>query len=451
MAASSSAAEEEGLEKASAARQFFEDFYSATGSYVVGRINRYTELQNRIDSGELSGAAAEAARDEFALAERRFLRQRRKRIKLHDFDLIKMVGKGGYGEVYLVRKKDTTEVLALKKMKKSAILKSQTEITHLRTERNVLANQQSRWLVQMVYSFQDAANVYMAMEFVHGGDVRTRLTAVDTLSEADARFYIAEMFLSVDALHQAGYIHRDLKPENFLIDSNGHIKLTDFGLSKGNMLTIQSQTMKRGMLPSSKDGDRRSIGARKRVFGSIKRNARELAFSLVGSPDYMAVEMLRGEGYDFSVDYWALAAILFEMIVGFAPFADDDIEAVFRNIFNHEVTLNFPDIYTYMSHEAWDLITSILKEPADRLGKGGISEIKSHQFFDSIAWKALGTESGPSPPWVPELSDDTDTRYFDVYEEDPNAVAAEDAADADAKFQAFPAFTFKRRRPDASS
>merc|ERR1712065_80478 len=116
--------------------------------------------------------------------------------------------------------------------------------------------------------------------------------------------YIAEMFLAVDALHQAGYIHRDLKPENFLVDSAGHIKLTDFGLSKGNMLAIQSQTMKRGMLPTSQDEGRRSIGARKRVFGSIKKSARELAYSLVGSPDYMAVEMLRGEGYDFSVDYW---------------------------------------------------------------------------------------------------------------------------------------------------
>ena len=412
---------------------------------MVGRINRHSELENRIASGALSDAEAESARDEFARGERRFLRQRRKRIKLQDFDLIKMVGKGGYGEVYLVRKKDTEEVLALKKMKKSAIVKSQTELTHLRTERNVLANQQSRWLVQMVYSFQDAANVYMAMEFVHGGDVRTRLTAVDTLSEEDSRFYIAEMFLAVDALHQAGYIHRDLKPENFLVDSAGHIKLTDFGLSKGNMLTIQSQTMKRGMLPTSQDEGRRSIGARKRVFGSIKKNARELAYSLVGSPDYMAVEMLRGEGYDFSVDYWALACILFEMAIGFAPFADDDIEAVFRNIFNHEATLNFPDIYTYMSEEQWSLIKAILQEPGDRLGKGGISEVKSHPFFDSIDWSSLGKADGPPPPWVPELTDDTDTRYFDVYDEDPNAFA-EDAADADAKFQAFPAFTFKRRR-----
>jgi len=221
------------------------------------------------------------------------------------------------------------------------------------------------------------------MEFVGGGDVRTRLTQADTLGEPEARFYIAEMFLAVNALHQKGYIHRDLKPENFLIDNGGHIKLTDFGLSKGNMDTVQSQTMNRGFKPVG-DKDKRTIKNFKQIFSTMKgtkaRN-REMAYSMVGSPEYMAVEMLRGDGYDFTVDYWALACILFEMLIGFSPFADDDIESIFRNIFNHQVTLNFPDIFTYMTHDGWDFIHAVLQEPKERLGKDGFEHVRNHKFF----------------------------------------------------------------------
>lgn len=209
------------------------------------------------------------------------------------------------------------------------------------------------------------------------------------------------------------------------------------------MLTVQSQTMKRGM--PTDDGGRRSIGQYRRVFGSLRasKNARELAYSLVGSPDYMAVEMLRGEGYSQSVDYWALACILFEMCIGFTPFADDDIEAVFRNIFSHATTLNFPDINTYLSADCWDLISAILKEPAERLGRNGISEIKAHRFFAPINWRELETAR---PPWVPELSSDVDTRYFDEYVASEGTLGAVDddsGADPSSR-RMFSAFTFKR-------
>lgn len=154
-----------------------------------------------------------------------------KRISLKDFEFVRKIGQGGFGAVWVVRKKDTGEVLALKIVNKSLIWKK-NKVTQMKNERDVLASHLNAWMVQLAYSFQDPHYCYLAMEFCPGGDLRHLLTALGYLEEHEVRLYMAEMILAVFSLHSLGYIHRDLKPDNFLIDSKGHLKLTDFGLSK---------------------------------------------------------------------------------------------------------------------------------------------------------------------------------------------------------------------------
>ncbi|KAF9346535.1 hypothetical protein BGX26_001935 [Mortierella sp. AD094] len=191
----------------------------------------------------LSAEGAEQAWTEFRLQERMTLRQRRTRTQAIQFKILTQVGQGGFGEVFLARKADTSELCALKRMSKKH-LHLQDEVQHILTERDVLTATKSEWHVKLLYSFQDTEYVYLAMEFVRGGDVRTMLIARGVLKEEDSKLYFAEMMMAIDALHQQGYIHRDLKPENFLIDHTGHIKLTDFGLSKGQLAESRIEVMK---------------------------------------------------------------------------------------------------------------------------------------------------------------------------------------------------------------
>ncbi|KAJ1558106.1 serine/threonine-protein kinase dbf2, partial [Nowakowskiella sp. JEL0078] len=167
--------------------------------------------------------------------ERAFLRRRRTRMRVSNFHIITQVGQGGYGEVFLARKQETNEICALKRMSKRLLSKLGEKVQHVLTERDILTRTETPWLVKLLYAFQDIEHVYLAMEYVPGGDVRTLLNNYGVLREEHARFYVAEMIMCVSELHRLGYIHRDLKPENFLIDSTGHVKLTDFGLSRGTL------------------------------------------------------------------------------------------------------------------------------------------------------------------------------------------------------------------------
>ncbi|KAJ3290333.1 hypothetical protein HK104_006852 [Borealophlyctis nickersoniae] len=231
------------------------------------------------------------------------------------FDIVTQIGQGGYGQVFLARKKDTKELCALKKMSKK-LLHKLGEVQHIWTERDILTRTASPWLVKLLYAFQDMDNVYLAMEYAPGGDMRTLLNVSGRLREEHARYYAAEMFVAIAELHRLGYIHRDLKPENFLIDSTGNLKLTDFGLSRGTMSTAVVESLrikleKIRQMPFTY----RSTAERQTIHKSIRKEDMQ-AFSLVGSPDYMAPEVLlqNGKGYGLEVDYWSAGCILFECL-----------------------------------------------------------------------------------------------------------------------------------------
>jgi cell cycle protein kinase DBF2 len=207
----------------------------------------------------------------------------------------------------------------------------------------------------------------LPQEYVPGGDFRTLLNNTGVLANRHARFYIAEMFCSVDALHQLGYIHRDLKPENFLIDSTGHVKLTDFGLAAGFLAPGKIESMRVKLekvgetyVPFGKPMEQRTVAERREGYRSMREKDVNYAKSIVGSPDYMAPEVLKGDDYEFSVDYWSLGCMHFEALTGFPPFAGATVDETWKNLKHWRDVLKRPvweDPNYFISNRTWNFIT----------------------------------------------------------------------------------------------
>ena len=394
--------------------------------------------------------------------ERAFLRKRRTKIKHSDFDILAQVGQGGYGSVHLARKRDTKEIVALKVMSK-ALLHKMDEIQHILTERDILTNARSDWLVKLLYSFQDQRSVYLAMEYVPGGDFRTLLTNSGVLHDPHARFYTAEMFVAVDELHKLGYIHRDLKPENFLISATGHIKLTDFGLAAGAISDRRIAELRnrlQALAPEGRQMPDYSTVERQRMYRSLRAHDPAMAHSVVGSPDYMAPEVLASRKYDKSVDYWSLGCILFECLAGFPPFSGENVNRTWENLRRWKDNLKRPH-YDAPEHQefnllddAWSMITRVVAEEGSRLRS--LDEVKRHPYyrpygdFSSLAKMRV--------PFKPALQGEDDHGYFDDFEneEDMNKykevhqkqLALEKLAERSGalKKTAFAGFTYKHSK-----
>ncbi|EDO02637.1 hypothetical protein SS1G_05114 [Sclerotinia sclerotiorum 1980 UF-70] len=400
----------------------------------------------------------------YAGRERANLRKRRVRLRQGDFQILTQVGQGGYGQVFLAQKKDTREVCALKVMSKKLLFKLD-EVRHVLTERDILTNAKSEWLVRLLYSFQDEKSIYLAMEYVPGGDFRTLLNNTGVLANRHARFYIAEMFCCVDALHQLGYIHRDLKPENFLIDSTGHVKLTDFGLAAGFLAPGKIESMRVKLekvgetyVPFGKPIEERTVAERREGYRSLRNKDVNYAKSIVGSPDYMAPEVLKGDEYDYSVDYWSLGCMHFEALTGFPPFAGATVDETWKNLKHWREVLKRPvweDPNYFISNRTWNFITSCITSKVKRFSN--ISEVYGHQYFAEVDWNTLRSQRAP---FVPELDSETDAGYFDDFSSEADMAkykevhdkqtALENMADReDAMSKSlFVGFTFRHRKPN---
>ncbi|KAK5801406.1 kinase-like domain-containing protein [Linnemannia elongata] len=373
------------------------------------------------------------------------LRQRRTRTQAIQFQILTQVGQGGFGEVFLARKTDTNELCALKRMSKKR-LHLQDEVQHILTERDVLTSTKSEWHVKLLYSFQDTEYVYLAMEFVQGGDVRTMLTARGVLKEEDTRLYFAEMVMAIDALHQQGYIHRDLKPENFLIDAGGHVKLTDFGLSKGQLAESRIEAMKARLKEllhqhhhqqqqqyhnhqhqqaQQTQQQSQQLGGNNSI--EYKNEGIRRAFSIVGSADYMAPEILTSQGYDYGVDYWSLGCILFEFLCGYSPFQAEDTRQTCVNVWHWRRVLKRPVYDTEenmefnLTNEAWDLMTRLITDREERYTT--LQQVKDHPWFAGLDWTKLRNTKAS---FVPVLSTPMDTSYFDDFSNPDDMVGYKD-------------------------
>jgi cell cycle protein kinase DBF2 len=299
---------------------------------------------------------------------------------------------------------------------------------------------------------------------VPGGDFRTLLNNTSVIHNRHARFYIAEMVECVDSLHQLGYIHRDLKPENFLIDSTGHVKLTDFGLAAGILAPAKIESMRIKLAsignvdsPLGRPMEERTAAERRDGYRSLRERNVNYAKSIVGSPDYMAPEVLKGDEYDFTVDYWSLGCMLFEALAGYPPFAGATVDETWQNLKRWTKVLKKPvyeDPAYYLSKRTWDLITRLVAARSSRFR--GAKEIRAHPYFAEVDWSQLREQRAP---FVPELDSETDAGYFDDFtsEEDmakykevhDKQQALESMADRDEQMGKglFVGFTFRYASP----
>ncbi|GAA5841991.1 hypothetical protein JCM9279_002747 [Rhodotorula babjevae] len=448
--------------KADVAQLFFYDHYFDLLTYLSSRKARLSSFQQSVAARpSLTQPELSAEWASYTGRERVVLRKRRTKLKLAQFHIVTQVGQGGYGEVFLARHKETNQVVALKKMKKRTLAKTD-EIRHVLIERDILASTSSPWLVRLLYAFQDPEHVFLAMDFIAGGDFRTLLNNSGVLKEEHARFYISEMFCAVAELHKLGYIHRDLKPENFLIDTTGHIKLTDFGLAAGALNPGKIEHLK-DKLDSVADSPLilRSTLEMKSLYKSIRMADARYADSVVGSPDYMAIETLRGQSYSYSVDYWSLGCILFEFLAGFPPFSGASPEETWNNLKNWQRVLRRPeyhrpeDLIFNLSDLGWDAITRLIAPKESRMST--LDAVKRHGFFAGVEWDGLRDRKAP---FIPALDSEIDAGYFDDFSSEADMAkyaevrdkqravdgVAERALDAKLARGVWVGFTFKAKK-----
>ncbi|XP_058887445.1 microtubule-associated serine/threonine-protein kinase 2-like isoform X2 [Acipenser ruthenus] len=314
--------------------------------------------------------------------------QRKKPPCEEDFENIKLISNGAYGAVYLVRHKETRQRFAMKKInKQNLILRNQIQQAFV--ERDILTFAENPFVVSMFCSFETKRHLCMVMEYVEGGDCATLLKNIGALSVDMARMYFAETVLALEYLHNYGIVHRDLKPDNLLITSMGHVKLTDFGLSKIGLMSLTTNLYE----------------------GHIEKDAREfLDKQVCGTPEYIAPEVILRQGYGKPVDWWAMGVILYEFLVGCAPFFGDTPEELFGQVISDEII--WPEEEDALPPEAEDLISKLLRQnPMDRLGTGSAFEVKQHRFFSDLDWNSLLRQKAE---FIPQLESEDDTSYFDT-------------------------------------
>lgn len=267
----------------------------------------------------------------------KYVENKQRSLKIEDFELLKVVGKGSFGKVMQVMKKDTQRIYALKTLRKQHII-SRSEVAHTLAERSVLAQINNPFIVPLKFSFQSPEKLYLVLAFVNGGELFHHLQREQRFDINRSRFYAAELLCALECLHGFGVIYRDLKPENILVDYAGHIALCDFGLCKLDM----------------KDEDKTN--------------------TFCGTPEYLAPELLHGHGYTKAVDWWTLGVLLYEMLTGLPPFYDENTNEMYRKILAEPLHFPGPDV---VPPAARDLLTRLLDRDATRrLGTNGASEIK---------------------------------------------------------------------------
>ncbi|KAI4870325.1 serine/threonine-protein kinase cot-1 [Hypoxylon rubiginosum] len=402
--------------------QLAADFFKDSVKRARERNLRQSEMEQKLQDPNQSSSRREQIWQNGGKKEARYLRFLRTKDKPENYTTVKIIGKGAFGEVKLVQKKADGQVYAMKSLIKTEMFKKD-QLAHVRAERDILAESDSPWVVKLFTTFQDANFLYMLMEFLPGGDLMTMLIKYEIFSEDITRFYIAEIVLAIEAVHKLGFIHRDIKPDNILLDRGGHVKLTDFGLSTGfHKLHDNNYYQQLLQGKSTRPKDRNSVAldqinltvSNRSQINDWRKSRRLMAYSTVGTPDYIAPEIFTGHGYTFDCDWWSLGTIMFECLVGWPPFCAEDSHDTYRKIVNWRQSLYFPDDIT-LGAEAEHLIRSLICNTEVRLGRSGAQEIKNHAFFRGVEFDSLRRIRAP---FEPRLTSAIDTTYFPTDEID---------------------------------
>ena len=346
--------------------------------------NLYNTINNHFNNiTNLSESEKEEIKYIFIQKIYNYNRLSRQKISEKRFEIISDIGKGGFGKVKLCRDKNTNQIYAMKKLKFDLLI-NKAQLFHIHTEKYILSlNTNNPWKVKLNYSFLSNGYLYFIMDYYPGGDFLHYMNGKDTLTEEEAKFYIAEIILAVDSIHKNNCIHRDIKPENIFIDQNGHLKIGDFGLSILSNNITYPYTYK-----WSKN--------------NINNNLNKLiGLSNVGSLLYVAPEVIEKKVYGKEIDWWSVGVILYEMLVGFPPFWNENFttKEIALKLKNFKKNLNIP-IGVEISNEAKKLIFDFLTEKENRLGRNGIEDIKNHIFFKGFDWEKVRQMK---PPYIPEL------------------------------------------------
>jgi len=324
------------------------------------------------------------------------------KVGVADFELLNRVGKGSFGKVIQVRKKNTGEIFAMKVLSKKHIVEH-NEVAHTKSEKNILMKLQHPFLVNLNYSFQTEDKLYFILDYVNGGELFYHLQREKRFSEDRVRYYGAEIVLALEYLHSSGVVYRDLKPENLLLTDEGHICMTDFGLCKEGLFSPEDRTE-----------------------------------TFCGTPEYLAPEVLVGQGYGKGVDWWSFGSLLYEMLTGLPPFYSQDVQEMYRRIMTDKLT--FPD---FIQTDARSLLEQLLERDADkRLTEPNL--IKRHPFFKTINWEALYQKKIP-PPFLPEVKGKADISQIDpvFIEEAPSLTMTGESELASGNSSDFEGFTYQ--------
>lgn len=295
---------------------------------------------------------------------------------LNDFQILRTLGTGSFGRVHLTRSIHNGRFYAMKVLKKERVV-NMKQVEHTNDERRMLKLAQHPFIIRMWGTFQDCHNLFMIMDYIEGGELFSLLRKSQRFPTPVAKFYAAETFLAIEYLHNLDIIYRDLKPENILLDKNGHIKLTDFGFAK---------------------------------------EVQDVTYTLCGTPDYIAPEVVATKPYNKSVDWWSFGILIFEMLTGYTPFYDPTPMKTYENILNGTIT--YPD---YLPPDILDLLQKlIVKDLTQRLGnlQGGSNDVKNHPWFKEVIWERLLSRDIETPYEPPITSGVGDTSQFDKYPED---------------------------------
>ncbi|KAI0318280.1 kinase-like protein [Amylostereum chailletii] len=448
------------LEKAVSARIYFENLYFPLFRHPPSREQRRLAMENDMAGMGLSEDRKEELRARWRQNETDYLRDKRRKVDVSAFIRLKTIGHGAFGVVSLVKERSTGQLYAMKQLRKTDMLRKGQE-GHVRAERDVLKSAAlvsspggAEWIVRLHYSFQDRDNLYLILEYMGGGDLLNLLIERDVFPEDFTRFYVAEMVLAIESCHKHGFIHRDIKPDNFLFDPDGHIRLSDFGLATDLHWAHDTSYYEQQRLHLLR---KYGVDLEDSTFGDGTRtkrlNPKDVELLMGGDGKggvftwreknrrkVLSPEVIRGQGYSYSCDWWSLGVIMFECLYGFPPFVSNSRHVTRQKILNWKQALRFPS-RPRVFHEGVDLMQQLLCEPEDRLGSqaaasvtrpnstvvqarrsgfvapgaatgsvDGAELIKAHPFFRGIDW---GNIHRYSAPYRPELSNPEDTRHFD--------------------------------------